>query len=407
MKTSSSLFVLLAAALAASTAVLHAADPVVTNVVSAQRAGTKLVDITFNVSDADSNTLAMSVEVSDNNGTTFAIPVTALSGDLNVAATPTPAAKALVWDAAVNFNHQFKSTMVVRVIANDGAQPAGMALIPAGPFEMGHAINAAPVHTVTLSAFYMDKLEVSKALWDGVKTYADANGYTFSATAGSAFPYLGGLHPVTANWFDAVKWCNARSQKEGLTPVYYTDTAFTTVYKTGEFPVNFSIQPPYAKWSANGYRLPTEAEWEKAARGTLVGKDYPWGDTISPGDANYTIFDGVNYVRLSPWVGIADPPTTPVGFYDGGQLPPAGPNRANGYGLHDIIGNVREWCWDLYDYDTYYAISPANDPRGPATSDHRIARSSNATTTGGGSVWGRSPTPPTFAGFGFRCARGL
>jgi len=385
-------------ALAASAAVLHAADPVVTNVVSAQRAGTKLVDITFNVSDADSNTVAMSVEVSDNSGTTFAIPVTALSGDLNVAATPTPAAKALVWDAAVDFNQQFKSTMVVRVIANDGTPPglppAGMALIPAGPFEMGQAgvSGSIPVHTVTLSAFYMDKFEVNKALWDGVKTYADANGYTFSATAGTA---LAGSHPVRANWYDAVKWCNARSQKEGLAPVYYTDAGFTTLFKTGPADDD-DFFPAYAKWSANGYRLPTEAEWEKAARGTLVGKNYPWGDTISPGDANYD---------ASPFAGR----TSPVGFYDGGQIP-AGPNRANGYGLHDMAGNRAEWCWDELSY-TYYQTSPANDPRGPNFIVEGFAVVRGGATGGtsvGVTVYHRPPIGSRSTSFyGFRCARGL
>jgi sulfatase modifying factor 1 len=208
---------------------------------------------------------------------------------------------------------------------------------------------------------------------------------------------------VTANWFDAVKWCNARSQKEGLTPVYYLDTGFTTVYKTGEFPNNFLTQPPYAKWSANGYRLPTEAEWEKAARGTLVGKNYPWGDTISPGDANYA--------NLSPWAGILNPPTTPVGFYDGGQSP-AGPNRANGYGLYDMAGNIREWVWDYLDYsNTYYANSPANDPRGPNFGDAKMVRGGDGQApTSSSTVYTRLSNDNLGTAspiFGFRCARGL
>jgi formylglycine-generating enzyme required for sulfatase activity len=245
------------------------------------------------------------------------------------------------------------------VPADPPSSPAGMVLIPAGDFAMGRQSGSGygdelPVHTVTVSAFYLDKYEVSKALWDEVKAYADGIGYNFS-NSGSG---VGDNQPVNqVNWYDCVKWCNARSEKEGLAPVYYTDAGFTTVYKTGE-------PTPIANWSANGYRLPTEAEWEKASRGTLVGNTYPWGNTIGGGDANYR--------------GSGDPfdeGTTAVGYYDGGQVP-AGLNRANGYGLYDMAGNVREWCWDWYDnswYDNAGATTP--DTRGPNTaSGARVLR---------------------------------
>ena len=288
---------------------LHAADPVVANVVPDQRTGTKLVDISFDVSDADSDTLSISVEISDDSGTTFLVPVTGLSGDTSVAATPTLASKALVWDAGVDFNQQFNSSMVVRVIADDGPAPgpppAGMVLIPAGPFAMGQPLIATPVHTVTVSAFYLDQFEVTKALWDDVKIYADANVYTFS-NAGSG---QGAFHPVhTVNWYDCVKRCNARSEKEGLTPVYYTSATHTpaNVYKTGED----ALAANEVNWNANGYRLPTEAEWEKASGGTLVGNTFPWGNTIGASDANYNSSG-------DPFEGNSQR-TTPVGYYDGG-----------------------------------------------------------------------------------------
>jgi len=389
---------------AAAPPYLRAADPVVANVVSAQRAGTKLVDIAFDVSDADSDTLSFSVEISDDSGATFPVPATALTGDTSVNATPTPAAKALVWDAAVDFNQQITSSIVVRVIADDDTRPspAGMALIPAGSFEMGRQSGSGgaeelPVHTVFVSAFYLDQFEVTKALWDDVKSYADTNGYGFD-NAGSG---QGAFHPVhTVNWYDMVKWCNARSEQEGLTPVYYTDATQTTVYRTG----NIDLAATFVDGSANGFRLPTEAEWEKAARGTLVGNTYPWGNSIGGGDANYN--------------GSGDPfdiggiETTPAGYYDGDQVP-TGVNRANGYGLYDMSGNVWEWCWDWYD-NGYYAVSPSNDPGGPGSSPSgaRVLRGGSWSVSDGSFFLRcahRADVSPVleFDEIGFRSARGL
>ena len=353
------------ALLLAATLPIHAADPVVANVVSTQRAGAKLVDISFDVSDADSDTLWMSVEISDDSGTSFIVPVTAVSGDTRISATPTPTSKALVWDASVDFNQQSNDTMMVRVIASDTSVPPGMALIPAGPFAMGDGTGAGlseelPVHSVTISAFYLDKKEVTEALWDSVRTWALAHDYT-----GSGLPDRGvgngADHPAQwVNWFTVVKWCNARSEKEGLTPVYYNEAGFTTFYRSGE-------AVPFPDWTANGYRLPTEAEWEKASRGGLVGLNYPWGgssdqasDDINYGNANYKgSRDPLE--TLNPLL-----VTSPAGYYT--------PNQ---FGLHDMSGNVSEWCWDWYDplyYDSAAASNP--DPRGgtKATTGRRVMR---------------------------------
>lgn len=134
-----------------------------------------------------------------------------------------------------------------------------------------------------------------------------------------------------------VKWCNAKSELEGLTPCYYTDADQTAVFKTGAI----NIDNTMVKWSANGYRLPTEAEREKAARGGLSGKRYPNGDSITQADANYNFSVGS---------------TTVVGSY-----------APNGFGIYDMAGNVWEWCWDWYDAG-YYGVSPATDPNGPSGS---------------------------------------
>lgn len=243
-----------------------------------------------------------------------------------------------------------------------------MALIPSGSFEMGDSFSEGnhdemPIHTVYVSAFYMDRTPVTKALWDEVYGWAIDNGYSFDNPGWGS--WKSDQHPVhSVNWFDVVKWCNARSEMEGQVPAYYTSAEQTMVYRTGRV----GLQSDWVKWNA-GYRLPTEAEWEKAARGGLKGRRFPWGDTITHGDANYHSRwdDGQPYYPydVTPTSGyhpIHQRDTSPVGSFE-----------VNGYGLDDMAGNVREWCWDLYS-SSYYSSSPGVDPRGPSSGSERVRR---------------------------------
>jgi sulfatase modifying factor 1 len=294
--------------------------------------------------------------------------------------------------------------------------PAGMALIPAGSFTMGDILDDilyvqsdAIATNVYVSAFYMDVNLVSSNQWRTVYSYATSHGYSF------VHPGLGkaGNHPVeTVDWYDCVKWSNARSQQAGLTPVYYTDAGLIHVYTNGE------TDAVYVNWTNSGYRLPTEAEWEKAARGGLSGQRFPWGDTISWSQANYFgdplsldpngyAYDQATAIDYDPAFSGGDngnyPYTSPVGSFP-----------ANGYGLNDMAGNVMEWCWDWYAAPTYPAGSPylgGTDPRGPAGPlTFRVFR---------GGYWldiayfsrcaYRDYDDPgsAFYAFGFRCVRGI
>jgi len=243
--------------------------------------------------------------------------------------------------------------------------PSGMAIIPAGSFTMGNCMDSGeglfdelPLHTVYVSAFYMEKHEVAKSLWGTVYQWAITNGYSFDH-AGSG---KGASHPVQElDWYDCVKWCNARSEQEGRTPAYYTSAAQTTVYRSGQS----AVQTNWMNWSS-GYRLPTEAEWEKAARGGLSGHRFPWGDTISESQANYYGNTGSYSYDLGPngynavgQIG-GTPNTSPAGYFG-----------ANGYGLYDMAGNVWEWCWDWYGG---YSSGSQTDPRGPASGSYRVFR---------------------------------
>lgn len=283
------------------------------------------------------------------------------------------------------------------------APMTNMVLIPGGSFQMGDNFEEGiaterPAHSVYISPFYMDQYPVTKALWDSVKNWGAFNGYYYDGN-----PTAKGInHPIhSVNWFNAIKWCNARSQMEGLTPCYYMDVTFTNLYRKNFFN---ETSVPYVNWNANGYRLPTEAEWEKAARGGGAGKRFPWGNMITHSNANYLALNNYWY-DLSPTQG-------PHPDYDVGAHPysnPIGAFPANDYGLYDMVGGLMQWCWDYMGENWYTnTLAIANDTQGPISGSNRVlrggsydldaSRARTASRKNGGPQF-------EFTNVGFRCVR--
>ena len=265
-------------------------------------------------------------------------------------------------------------------VVNDGY--GDYVLVPAGTFRMGDNLNEGwarerPVHAVELDAYYIGRVEMSNGEWrkfrddtgyddpkmwpggrvvprDQVPYWSQVNNHGGGTPDSDSYPLLG------VNWDAAVAYCNWLSAKTGKT-----------------------------------YRLPTEAEWEKAARGT-DGRRYPWGNDVDRSVANF--------------VGAQTYDTgMPVGYFDGSKRGERQTrSNASPYGALDMAGNVMEWCSDWYSQD-YYATSPRRNPKGPTDGAYRVVR--------GGSFFvepfdlrsaARSAAWPSFQGhrmIGFRAVR--
>ena len=198
--------------------------------------------------------------------------------------------------------------------------PVEMVLIPAGTFTMGDGAGRPDEtpHTVSVSSFYLDKYPVTQELYEKVMGVNPSK-------------HKGKKNPVErTQWTDAVRFCNRCSELEGLTPCYDLDT----------WECNFD---------ANGYRLPTEAEWEYACRAGSTGK-YCFGDDEA---------ELPRYAWFKP--------------HSQGKPRPLGQKQPNRWGLYEMHGNVWQWCHDWYG-ETYYQESPAENPRGPATGKMRVLR---------------------------------
>jgi formylglycine-generating enzyme required for sulfatase activity len=244
-----------------------------------------------------------------------------------------------------------------------------MVAVPAGIFKQVEG-NSNFNHTI--SAFKIGKYEVTYDLWYSVSKWALANGYNFTYLGREGNSGIPGAITTTAkyepatvfSWRDIIVWCNAYSEKSGLKPVYCADPAFKKPIRDSRFgkfgniidTARGSFDNPFVNWGADGYRLPTDGEWQYAAS-YKDGKTWTPLNYASGAAADCSHKDAINEVA---W----------YSENSNRRIHPAGGKKPNALGIYDMSGNVWEWCFD------WYAPYPkeAVDYRGPASGTGRIVR---------------------------------
>jgi len=292
----------------------------------------KNLEITYDFEVPEGEIFTVSVAVSTDGGKTFSIKPKAVEGDVGDD-IKSGAGKRIVWRVNEDIDRLESDNVVIEVIAKKQRPDIGIdfVLVKGGSFKMGDTFgdgedDEKPVHTVTVSDFYMGKTEVTVGQF---RKFVSAAGYRTEAEK------------------DGWSWIWTGSDWEKKDGINWKKPGFSQTDSHPVVCVSWNDALAFCKWA--GCRLPTEADWEYAARGGIKGMNYK--------------YSGSNDLEE-------------VGWYSknsGKKTHPVGQKKANELGLYDMSGNVWEWCSDWYEKD-YYQNSPRNNPKGPDSGKYRVLR---------------------------------
>jgi formylglycine-generating enzyme required for sulfatase activity len=365
--------------------------PKITNVKAVQRANTKLVDITYDAADAEGDKLKIRVEVSDDGGKTYSVPASSFSGDFGEGVTP-GTGKKIVWDAGTDWDGEYSDKMKVKVFALDGHGFPGMEFgdeVPPGGFLMGQdggeEGNGESRHVCIPWSYWLGKYEVTNAQYCDFLNAASAMGYV--AQSGASNVFATASLPVSYPKSSDAALCSIGDDHG----IRWNVNKFETISGRENWPAVVSWYGAMTFCRFYGYDLPTEAEWEMAARGPDHDDEnehwlYPWKSDESPGDHCYT--------------GGLDP------FCDVGK---AEGSAANDYNLFDIMGNAGEWTRTLASakveaYPTTESLTNSCNKLYPSAS--RVVRGTNDGNVTPYPIYQRTTVDQTVAGtYGFRVVR--
>ena len=334
-----------------------AVGPTVTNVQAHQwQDASRKVEITYTLTDPDTTSVYVSVVISNDGGSTYSITPTSVTGDIGWVRPG--GRRTIIWDAKAQYPTAVWSSCKARITADDsssGVYPGQMVYIPAGSFLMGtpdsyteyHEHDEHPQHSVYLSGYWIGKYEVTRGEYG---QFMNAGGYSNPAYWSTD----GWNWKVSSGRTEPDFWAAEQDWSDGY------GEPFTQTDSHPVVGVSYYEAEAFCNWA--GGHLPTEAQWEKAARWTGSHPNvYPWGDTWDVEKYN-NWFDhnpaGGGYMRFQ---------TAPVGSYPTGMSP---------YGLHDMAGNVWEWVRDWYGSGYYSQTPPGGwvDPQGPTSGSYRVIR---------------------------------